>query len=90
MPLLPLDYDRDTVAQWRKALGIDIREYPVYREKKYHIMPGKDAFNLKSTHGLPLSIIMDICYQQDILIDLREYFRELEVHRARSRGKKLT
>lgn len=35
-----------------KKIDIDVRDYPIDREKKYMLFPGRLAFDLKSTLGL--------------------------------------
>ncbi len=72
-----------------KKIDIDVRDYPIDREKKYMLFPGRLAFDLKSTLGLPIEIVIDECWKAGFVVDLKEYQECMEEHRRASQGEKL-
>lgn len=54
------------------------------------VIPGKAAFELQSTRGLPIEVQIDVAAEHGCVINLNEYWRLMEEHRRRSRaGSKL-
>jgi alanyl-tRNA synthetase len=50
------------------------------------VMKGSVAFELWSTHGMPLEITKDICREHKVAVDEEGFYRSMEVHRLRSKG----
>ena len=51
------------------------------------VLPGAVAFDLKSTHGLPLEVTRDICGERGYTIDEVDFRQAEETHRRLSQGK---
>ncbi|MCS6954875.1 MAG: alanine--tRNA ligase, partial [Candidatus Calescibacterium sp.] len=50
-------------------------------------LTGKDAFFLYDTLGFPIELTLEISKSQNFIIDLNEFYEELEVQKQRSRQK---
>lgn len=49
------------------------------------IFPGKDAFDLHSTYGFPIELVVEMAREKGMEVDMAEYERLMEAHRAISR-----
>ena len=59
-------------------------------KRKIHriVFPGKTAFKLQATHGLPIDIIAEVCREKDFVLDVEGYLQAMEEHQQKSQNKK--
>ncbi|MCX7851756.1 MAG: alanine--tRNA ligase [Caldilineales bacterium] len=50
------------------------------------VLPGEEAFNLKSTYGFPIQLTRDICHERGIEVDMAGYERAEAEHRLKSKA----
>ncbi|MCF7875482.1 alanine--tRNA ligase [Candidatus Bipolaricaulota bacterium] len=56
------------------------------QENNQSEIPGKDAFRLYDTHGLPLTFLEELAEEEDLAIDMEGFEQEMEQQRKRSRS----
>jgi alanyl-tRNA synthetase len=61
-----------------------IEENTIWKSVSPKIMPGKFAFNLKSTYGFPIDLLQVIGEQRGFSVDMEEYAEEEQIDRERS------
>jgi len=71
-------------AKFRKTLGKALRKFDRILNEK-GTMTGNDAFLLFTSFGLPLEMTRDLAEEKGIKIDMKEFRKEFEHHRATSR-----
>ena len=49
------------------------------------ILPGTLAFKLHDTYGFPLDLTADICRENNLIVDEKEFEKEMEVQKSRAR-----
>ncbi len=65
--------------------GIDLIENSLKTHKKEELFSGEEAFELVTTHGLPLEVIIEHLGEQGIQVDLKEFDSCYQEHREKSR-----
>ncbi|MCK9485248.1 MAG: alanine--tRNA ligase [Dehalococcoidia bacterium] len=75
-------------ARFRATLerGLDLLEDVMAREQERRRIPGRDAFTLYDTHGLPLELTLEVAQAAGFEVDREGFEREMEAQRERSRG----
>ncbi|PKN81258.1 MAG: alanine--tRNA ligase, partial [Chloroflexi bacterium HGW-Chloroflexi-9] len=75
-------------ARFRATLdrGIALLEEVMAREAATHRIPGRDAFVLYDTHGLPLELTLEVAQAAGFEVDRDGFEAEMERQRERSKG----
>ena len=75
-------------ARFRATLdrGITQLEEVMAREASSHRIPGRDAFVLYDTHGLPLELTLEVAQAAGFEVDREGFETEMEAQRERSKG----
>ncbi len=66
--------------KFEKTLENGLREF-----EKLENVSGKDAFNLYQSYGFPIEITEELASEKGILVDIKEFEKELEKHQELSR-----
>ncbi|MCA9850806.1 MAG: alanine--tRNA ligase [Dehalococcoidia bacterium] len=66
--------------------GLDLLEEIMQREQESRRIPGRDAFVLYDTHGLPLELTLEMALEAGYEVDRAGFEAEMEAQRERSRG----
>ena len=66
--------------------GLDLLEEVMVREQESRRIPGRDAFVLYDTHGLPLELTLEVALGAGYEVDRAGFEAEMEAQRERSRG----
>ncbi|HHB89785.1 MAG TPA: alanine--tRNA ligase [Anaerolineae bacterium] len=70
-----------------RALQILDEALAELQAKGEQVLPGKVAFDLKSTYGLPFEVTRDICNERGFEVDEEGYREADRIHREKSQGK---
>lgn len=75
-------------ARFRQTLerGLDLLDEIMAREQESHRIPGRDAFVLYDTHGLPLELTLEVAQSAGYEVDRAGFEAEMAAQRERSRG----
>ncbi len=75
-------------ARFRATLerGLDLLDEVMAREQESRRIPGRDAFVLYDTHGLPLELTLEVAQAAGYEVDREGFEREMDAQRERSRG----
>ena len=68
------------------ARGLALLDAVIEREQGSRQIPGRDAFTLYDTHGLPPELTLEVAAARGYDVDERGFDAEMEAQRARSRG----
>ncbi len=66
--------------------GLDLLDEVMAREQASHRIPGRDAFVLYDTHGLPLELTLEVAQAAGYEVDRAGFEAEMAQQRERSRG----
>ncbi|MDA0815029.1 MAG: alanine--tRNA ligase [Chloroflexi bacterium] len=75
-------------ARFRATLerGLDLLDEIMDREQASRRIPGRDAFTLYDTHGLPLELTLEVAQEAGFEVDRAGFDVEMAAQRERSRG----
>ncbi|MQC17633.1 MAG: alanine--tRNA ligase [Chloroflexi bacterium] len=75
-------------ARFRATLerGLDLLDEIMAREQSSGRIPGRDAFVLYDTHGLPLELTLEVAQEAGFEVDRAGFDAEMAAQRERSRG----
>jgi alanyl-tRNA synthetase len=75
-------------ARFRATLerGLDLLDEIMAREQSSRRIPGRDAFVLYDTHGLPLELTLEVAQEAGFEVDRAGFNAEMAAQRERSRG----
>ena len=66
--------------------GLTLLDEVIERERGTRRIPGRDAFALYDTHGLPLELTVEVAQSHGYEVDREGFETEMELQRERSRG----
>ena len=66
--------------------GLTLLDEVIVREAGTKRIPGRDAFTLYDTHGLPLELTVEVAQSHGYEVDRAGFDAEMELQRERSRG----
>ena len=66
--------------------GLTLLDEVIVRERASKRIPGRDAFTLYDTHGLPLELTVEVAQSHGYEVDRAGFEAEMELQRERSRG----
>jgi alanyl-tRNA synthetase len=72
----------DEAIKFRQTLERGLREFAKISRNG---ISGKEAFDLFSTYGFPLELTLELALEQNIIVNKKEFEKELEKHQALSR-----
>ena len=75
------------IATLDRALSELERALTALSQADERVLPGEVAFDLKSTHGLPLEVTRDICVERGVTVDEAGFHAAEERHRKISQGR---
>lgn len=75
-------------SRFRQTLerGLDLLDEIMERERESRRIPGRDAFVLYDTHGLPLELTLEVALGAGYEVDRAAFEAEMAAQRERSRG----
>ena len=75
-------------SRFRQTLerGLDLLDEIMTREQESRRIPGRDAFTLYDTHGLPLELTLEVALGAGYEVDRAGFEAEMAAQRERSRG----
>jgi len=75
-------------ARFRATLerGLDLLDEIMEREQESRRIPGRDAFTLYDTHGLPLELTLEMAQAAGFEVDRAAFDTEMAAQRERSKG----
>ncbi len=75
-------------SRFRQTLerGLDLLDEIMTREQESRRIPGRDAFTLYDTHGLPLELTLEVAFGAGYEVDRAGFEAEMAAQRERSRG----
>ena len=75
-------------SRFRQTLerGLDLLDEIMTREQESRRIPGRDAFTLYDTHGLPLELTLEVAVGAGYEVDRAGFEAEMAAQRERSRG----
>ncbi|MSU55336.1 MAG: alanine--tRNA ligase [Candidatus Taylorbacteria bacterium] len=71
--------------QFRKTLTSGLREFEKISNSSQEVS-GHDSFNLYSSHGLPIDMVIDLAREKGIRVDIEGFNKNFEAHKELSRA----